>query len=39
VLLLGSSWFTAIQELGLKLESRKGPVEILVIDQRAPTAN
>jgi len=34
--------FTAIQEqLGLKRESRKGPVEILVIDhiESAPTAN
>ncbi|HXK02393.1 MAG TPA: TIGR03435 family protein [Verrucomicrobiae bacterium] len=38
----GSSLFTAIQEqLGLKRESRKGPVEILVIDhiESAPTAN
>jgi bla regulator protein blaR1 len=30
----GPSLFTAVQEqLGLKLESRKGPVDILVIDQ------
>ncbi len=28
----GPSIFTALQELGLKLESTKGPVEILVID-------
>jgi uncharacterized protein (TIGR03435 family) len=26
------SLFTAIQELGLRLESAKGPVEVLVID-------
>jgi bla regulator protein blaR1 len=38
----GSSLFTAIQEqLGLKMEARKGPVEVLVIDhiESAPTAN
>ena len=38
----GSSLFTAIQEhLGLKMEARKAPVEVLVIDhiERAPTEN
>jgi uncharacterized protein (TIGR03435 family) len=34
------SLFTAIQELGLRLESSRGPVEVLVIDSvQKPTEN
>jgi len=37
----GGSVFTAIQALGLKLESRKTPVEMIVVDQadKVPTEN
>jgi uncharacterized protein (TIGR03435 family) len=36
----GPSIFTAIQSLGLKLESAKGPVEFLVIDHvEKPSGN
>jgi uncharacterized protein (TIGR03435 family) len=33
--------FPALQDLGLKLERRKGPVEVLVADhvEKAPTEN
>lgn len=37
----GSSIFMAVQQLGLKLEPRKAPVELIVIDhlEKAPTEN
>ena len=36
----GSSIFTAVQEIGLKLESSKAPVDVLVIDSvRKPSEN
>jgi uncharacterized protein (TIGR03435 family) len=37
----GDSLFTALQTLGLKLEPRKAPLEVLVIDhtEKAPSEN
>jgi uncharacterized protein (TIGR03435 family) len=37
----GDSLFNAVEKLGLKLESRKAPVEVLVIDhaEKTPTEN
>jgi uncharacterized protein (TIGR03435 family) len=36
----GPSIFAAVQQLGLRLENQKGPVEIIVIDSvEKPTAN
>jgi uncharacterized protein (TIGR03435 family) len=37
---LGSSIFSAIQQLGLRLESSKGPVEVIIVDHvERPSAN
>jgi uncharacterized protein (TIGR03435 family) len=38
---LGLSIFGAVKRLGLKLESRKGPVEMIVVDriEKTPTEN
>ena len=37
----GGSVFTAVSKLGLKLEARKAPVEVMVIDhlEKTPTEN
>jgi uncharacterized protein (TIGR03435 family) len=37
----GDTLFTAVEALGLKLDSRKAPLEMLVIDQalKTPTEN
>jgi uncharacterized protein (TIGR03435 family) len=37
----GGSIFAAVQQLGLKLDSRKAPIELIVIDQvqKTPTEN
>ncbi len=37
----GDSLFNAVEKLGLKLEARKSPIDMLVVDQalRTPTAN
>jgi uncharacterized protein (TIGR03435 family) len=37
----GNSIFDAVQKLGLKLEARKGPIEVIIIDhvEKAPTEN
>ena len=37
----GSSMFKAVQQLGLKLDARKAPVEVIVVDhlEKTPTEN
>jgi uncharacterized protein (TIGR03435 family) len=37
----GDSLFTSVEALGLKLEQRKAPIEVLVIDhiEKSPTDN
>ena len=37
----GDSLFSAVETLGLKLDSRKAPIEVLVIDkmEKTPTEN
>jgi len=37
----GDSLFTSVEKLGLKLDSRKAPMEVLVIDhaEKTPTEN
>ena len=37
----GESLFMALQTIGLKVEARKAPLEVLIVDRatKAPTAN
>ena len=37
----GQTIFAAVQQLGLKLEMKKGPVDVIVIDhvEKVPTEN